>query len=62
MNLRWQNHLSPDLTDIETNTPAGAAKLQSVLDNLSKQTGLRFQTERRKLGVWHFAKEKSRSL
>jgi hypothetical protein len=58
LNLRWQNHLSPDLTDIETNTPAGAAKLKSVLGNLSKQTGMRFQTERRKLAVWHFEKEK----
>jgi WD40 repeat protein/beta-lactamase regulating signal transducer with metallopeptidase domain len=57
LNFRWENHLFADLGDLRANTPAGAAKLKAVLDNLSKQTGLEFRTEKRPMSVWQVVKE-----
>jgi hypothetical protein len=57
MHFRWENHLGSDVLEIHQRAPAGVAKLRKVLDNLSKQTGLEFRTERRKVSVTRFEKD-----
>jgi hypothetical protein len=43
INLKWANHLLRDVREIEENNAAGAEKLKSLLENLNKETGLRFR-------------------
>ncbi len=50
-NLSWSFHLSSYLRKVAAG-PEKKAKLRLLLANLSRQTGLTFQVERRAVGVW----------
>ncbi len=52
LSWNWQNRLSAHLPDLRSDKPAARLKLQAVLDNLAKQTGLELSLERRKVSIW----------
>lgn len=55
--LRWQDRLASDMDDIRRRTPEGQEKLDRVLKNLARQTGLEMKIEEREVAAWRVTAE-----
>jgi WD40 repeat protein/beta-lactamase regulating signal transducer with metallopeptidase domain len=50
--VQWRDHLVRTMNQMAADTEAGRELLERLLENVSKQTSLRFHQERRKVSVW----------